>query len=298
MPPQPILRPGPQRVLRGQALIRLHAAHPAPGRLVPAQVLLRQLQVVLPDGVDPGHQPVAVNGHAQRCQVPPPPHLAGGRRGRPADVQPEGHAAQVVFPHRVLQGAAHRLQRLPNGVPIEAVGLDYIVIAPAQRPDALVAQDLPDRRRGAHAAVRSAHGLRVEIRVGDVVLQAVDDVLQRQRPGARVILLLCGLHPPHGALARLRVLQQPGADIDLGLLVRQGHGRGAPALGQGQALRLGHEMPRRRQGLPIQNDHTNLPGILTVIRQARSALKDALTVPGITVKSSALLALLALIQLL
>ena len=242
VPVQPLLAPGPQRILVLVALVRLDLAHHAPDVLVFARVVPADVDVVLPDRIVPRVHPAAVDLLPQGRDVPAHPHLAGELRRLLPDVQREGKAPQVVFPLRPVQAARHRLQRGEQVLPVEVVRVARVLAQVAQPPDVLLSQDVVDRlaRRALRVVLVPGDVLRQCLAEQHPVLQVLDHVLQLDRPGLRLHLLRDRLHPPDDPGAGFRLILHPVVDRDRGRVRPHGHrGAAVPLLQvQGHAFRL------------------------------------------------------------
>ena len=256
VPLQHLTRPGFQLRCRRPARVRRRVLDDAVGRRVPVPVGRGQVDVVVSDRIEARVHPRPVDVLRDRPQVPSAPQLTPDRSGPPRDVQPERVARQVVGPFRVRQRVRHRLQRVEQRVPVKLVRVRYAVVERAQRPVPLAPQDVFHR-----LPRRAGLGLRVpgdrrrrHLAEQDPVLQRGDHVLELHRRRVRRVGRPDGLHPPHDARARVRVVQQPALRPDPGH-VRRRHRRRAFAFLQAQAQRLQRDLPRPVQAVPIQEDH-------------------------------------------
>ena len=86
VPVQQALCPRPQVLLCCLVLVGFHPVNPAIKILVFAKIVSVDMQVVFPDGVDPGEHTRPADALPERAQVPATPHLACRVGAAPPDV--------------------------------------------------------------------------------------------------------------------------------------------------------------------------------------------------------------------
>ena len=252
---QPPLCPALQARLGAFALIRLPVIHPSVCALILAQVPAVHLQVVLPRRVDPGVHPAPGDAFLQRQQVPFSPHLAPHRVVPLPHVQYEREHAQVVFPHRAVQRIRHAVQGVQQRVPVELIRQRLAVLKIAQRPRAVLAQDILHRllrragRRPAPGDRRRRHLAQAD------VVQGFDHVFQFHRPGIRQRVLVNPAHSPYIRPLRPVVVQQPVVERDRRRVRPQRDRCGAVPFRQCHRLAFRLEPFAPRQAVPAQFVH-------------------------------------------
>ena len=252
--PQPSQGPQPQIRLRFLRLVGFHLHDGSIGALVHAQIASGDVQVILPDGINPGIHPAGVHRALNRADVPPHPHFAAGRGFLRLDVNLEGINRKIIAPPAVFQRGAHGLDGLIDRVPVEAVSGGYAVsesVISRHYPVALPAQRVPDGRLRGHGGFAPAHVLGLDLPEDGRVLQNLDNVLRRDGPGLRAVVVFDGPDPvddpgprflivhdplPGFHLRRLR----PDGELDLPVFLRhvQPAGLRLECAGPVQAVRL------------------------------------------------------------
>ena len=259
VPPQPPQRPRLQQFLRTLALVGLDLVDPSVYRLVLAQVVPVDVQVVLADRVDPRVHPAPAYALAQRAQVPLPAHLALHRVVPLPDVQLERVHAHVVFPNAVLQAVRDRLDGVVQAVSVELVRIAYVVGEIPQHPVTLLRQDIFNRllcRAGCRTRRAGHHG-RCHLAEEALILQDLNHVLQPDRDRLRVHAVVDALYPPDDRAFRPVILQQPVVEADLRcpVALAERDRTVAVPLRQRQRLRLRQEPRAPREAVPAQFVH-------------------------------------------
>ena len=218
MPVQPCLRPGLQVCFRRFALVRLNLVNSPIQALVFLQVFSVDMQVVLPDRINPGIHPAPGDAPLHCVQIPPASHFTGNRVVPLPDMKLEREHIQAVFPYRVLQRLCDRLDRVINALAgAELVWIAHVILEVTQLPYALQAQQVLHRLLCRHRRRAVVSGQRFcRYLIGQLpVVQNLDHMLQADRPRFCIVLIINRLDPPDVIPLRPAVVQDPVRKRDL-----------------------------------------------------------------------------------